>query len=287
MSRVIGLGFAMLLVTFAGHVSAQNDPVVGSWRGTLKPGQGTESPIAITIVKNGDRYSGFTSGLSETNDVPLTRVTVSGTRVSIEGTAESRLGSVVLTGDLTAAGNALKGMGALSVGPQHFEVALELQRRPRQEVLQHRVQQGIDYFVGRWRFDYVGGEFPPLSAGSRTGTIAFARTGVSNFAVGQIDGDLLGTTYQERLSIGIDPDTDALVFPERRADGTELVSLGNWRSPLAIVFQTAPVQTSDRTYQLRRVISVVSESAFELIEEFSVDAGPYRRLGNAHYTKMP
>ena len=287
MRWIIRLGFAMLLVTLVGPASAQDEPVVGSWRGTLKSSQGTESPIAITIVKNGDRYSGFTSGLSETNDVPLTRVTVSGTRVSIEGAAESRLGRVVLSGDLTAEGNALSGMGALSVGSQRFAVALELQRRPRQEVLQHHVQQGIDYFVGRWRFDYVGGEFPPLSAGSRTGTISFARTGASNFAVGQLDGDLLGKTYQERLSIGVDPDTDALVFLERRADGTELVSLGNWRSPLAIVFQTAPVQATGRTYQLRRVLSVVSESAFELIEEFSVDAGPYRRLGNAHYTRMP
>ena len=287
MRRIVPLGFAMLLVTLAGPASAQDEPVVGSWRGTLKPTQGTESPIAITIVKNGDRYGGFTSGLSETSDVPLTRVTVSGTRASIESAAESRLGRVVLTGDLTAAGNSLKGVGVLSVGPQRFEVALELQRRPRPEVFQHRVEQGVDYFVGRWRFDYVGGEFPPLSAGSRTGTVTFARTGVSNFAEGQIEGDLLGKTYQERLSIGIDPDTDALLFLEHRADGTELVSLGNWRSPLAIVFQTAPVQTGGRTYQLRRVISVVSESAFELIEEFSVDAGPYRRLGNAHYTKMP
>ena len=144
MRRVIGLGFAMLLGTFAGHVSAEDEPVVGSWRGTLKPSQGAESPIAITIVKNGDRYSGFTSGLSETDDGPLTRVTLSGTRVSIEGAADSRLGSVVLTGDLTATGNALKGMGALSVGPQHVEVTLESQQRPRQEVLQHSVQQGID-----------------------------------------------------------------------------------------------------------------------------------------------
>jgi hypothetical protein len=161
------------------------------------------------------------------------------------------------------------------------------QRQRRESPPQHQVERTIDYFAGRWRLEYIGGEFPPLSGGGRTGTIAFSRLGTSNFVAGQLDGELAGKPYRETQTIGFDPDSHALVIVERRADSTELVSLGNWRSPLAIVFQTAPVQAGGKTYQLKRVISVTSDVAFEVREEFSVDGGSFKRLGNGHYTKEP
>jgi hypothetical protein len=34
------------------------------------------------------------------------------------------------------------------------------------------------------------------------------------------------------------------------------------------------------------VISVLSDTAFDVTEEFSIDGGALRRLGNAHYTKQ-
>lgn len=78
-----------------------------------------------------------------------------------------------------------------------------------------------------------------------------------------------------------------LVFHERHADGTELVSVGNWRSPIGISFVTSPVPAGGKLYQLRRFINVTSPVAFEVTEEFSIDGGPFRRLGNAHFTKTP
>jgi hypothetical protein len=96
-----------------------------------------------------------------------------------------------------------------------------------------------------------------------------------------------GKTYQETLKIGSDPDTNMLVFAERRSDGTELLSLANWRSPIAMTFHTSPVQANGRTYQLRRLIAVTSNTAFEVAEEFSIDGGAFKRLGNAHYTMQP
>ena len=78
-----------------------------------------------------------------------------------------------------------------------------------------------------------------------------------------------------------------LAFVEKRPDGVELLSVASWRSPIAITFQTSPVQANGKIYQLRRLMSVMSTTAFDLTEEFSVDAGPFRRLGNGHYTKLP
>jgi len=265
---------------------AQTDPVVGNWRGTLKNAQGVDSPIIITVAKKGDGYAGSTNGLNATSEIPLKRVTVDGAKVSLEASAESRLGDVTLTSELTADGNTMRGVGVLSVGAQRFDVTLTLQRRSRGEVIQPHVEQRADYFVGRWSFEYLGAEYPPLSAGTRSGTVTFSRSGASNFVAGRVDGDVAGKKYQETLTIGFDPDTNMLVFTERRSDGTELASLANWRSPIAMTFQTSPVQASGRTYQLRRVISVTSNAAFEVTEEFSVDGGAFKRLGHGRYTKV-
>jgi hypothetical protein len=264
--------------------------VAGNWRGTLTSAPGVTSPIIITIAKRGDTYSGSTSGLTATAEIPLKKLTVAGTHVTMEAASESRLGDVALTGDLTvqsAAPATMTGSGTLTVGGQHFDVTFALQRRPRAEVIQPQVEQKIDYFSGRWTFDYVGAEYPPLSAGTRTGTVTFAKVGMSNFVAGKLDGDVAGKAYSESLSIGLDPETNMVVLQERHADGVELVSVGNWRSPIGISFVTSPVPAGGKLYQLRRFLHVTSPIAFEMTEEFSIDGGPFRRLGSATFTKRP
>ena len=265
--------------------AAPQDPVVGNWRGTVRsPGGGT-SPIIITIVKRGDAYVGSSNGLNATSESALKRVAVDGGRVTIEAADDSKLGAVALVCQLTVDGNAMTGAGTLSVGAQKFDVALALQRRPRAEAIQPHVEQRIDYFVGRWRFEYVGAEYPPLSDGSRSGTATLTREGASNFVNGTIHGDAGGNAYEEHVSIGLDPDTNSLAVVERRDHGVELVSVASWRSPIAILFQTSPVVANGKTFQLRRMVSVRSTTSFDVTEEFSVDGGPFRRLGDGHYTK--
>ncbi|MBI3401257.1 MAG: hypothetical protein HY048_07525 [Acidobacteria bacterium] len=264
------------------------DPVAGNWRGTLTSAPGVTSPIIITIAKRGDTYSGSTSGLTATAEIPLKKLTVSGTHITIEAASESRLGDVTLTGDLTTEGAApatMTGSGTLTVGGQHFDITFALQRRPRAEVIQPQVEQKIDYFTGRWTFDYLGAEYPPLSAGSRTGAVTFTKVGATTFVNGNLDGEVAGKAYSETMSIGLDPETNMIVFQERHADGTELVSVGNWRSPIGISFVTSPVSAGGKLYQLRRFLHVTSPSAFEVTEEFSPDGGPFRRLGSATFTK--
>jgi hypothetical protein len=261
------------------------DPIAGNWRGTIKPGTGAESPFIITLVKRGDVYTGIATGLGGIGEVPLKTVTVAGNRVTFEAAADSKLGAVAVKGDLLVEANRATGAGALSVGPQVFDVAFALQRRGRQEVVQPQVEQSVAYFLGKWTFEYLGGEFPPLSVGSRDGTATFAKGAGANFITGQVDSQVNGKPYRENISIGFDPDAKALAFLERRPDGVELLSVASWQSPLAIIFQTSPVRASNRTYQLRRVIAVTSETAFEITEEFSVDGGPFRRLGTGQYTR--
>jgi hypothetical protein len=277
---------AFLFVLLSISADAQTDPVVGNWRGTIKSAAGTATPFLLTIGRSGDRYVGSTSGLAEGGDVALGKVEVTGTSIAIEVGTESRLGAVAIAGSLVAEGNTLNGDGTLGIGSQQFPVSFSLQRRPRADVVQHQVDQKADYFVGRWNFSYVGGEFPPLSIGNREGSVTFARESGSNFVSGTLQGSSYGTAFTDRISIGVDADTDMLVLDEKRQGGTELLALGNWRSPLAVVFVTSPVQRGGKTYQLKRVFSILSESAFDVTEEFSVDGGPFRRLGQGHFTKQ-
>lgn len=282
-----GLGMCGLCVVLVGPavLVGQSDPVTGNWRGTLKSADGTVSPIIITISRSGDGYAGSTSGVGENSETALTKVTATGPRVTIEGTAESKLGAVRVAADLTAEGNALRGTGSVGVGNQAIPVTLDLQRRARQDVSQKHVAQRVDYFTGRWKFDYLGGEFPPLSSGERSGTVTFSAPTATHFVTGTVDGESMGKPFKETISLGVSLDTKAVVYHERRADGVELTSLGSWTSPLAIVFQTTPIASGGKTYQLRRVISVLSETAFDVTEEFSVDGGAFRKLGTARYTK--
>jgi hypothetical protein len=265
-------------------ISSQTDPVVGQWRGTLKSAAGVDTPIIITITKKGDVYSGSTNGVNAQSEIPLKKLVVAGSKVTLEAMSESRLGDVALAGELTAEGAAMKGAGTLAVGAQKFDVTFALNRRPRAEVSQPRVEQRIDYFVGRWTFDYTGAEFPPVSAGSRSGVATFTSDG-GNFVTGRLDVDTGSRKYQETWKVGLDPETNMLVFVERREDGFELANIGNWRSPIGITVMTSPVTAGGKTYQLRRFIAVHSPAAFDMTEELSVDGGPFRRVGNAKYTK--
>lgn len=288
MRRALVGGLVALQLALAGAAFAQTDPVLGNWRGTIQSGQGPGSPIIITVFKKGDVYAGSTTGLGEGAEAPIEKITVSGNRVSFEGTAPSKLGLVTLAGEFSVEGNAMKGAGTLAVGGLGQPVTFDLRRRGRQDVAQHQVPQGAEYFRGRWKFEYVGGEFPPLSQGGRTGTLTFsASPTASGFLTGTVEGDAFGKAYKETVVVGVNADTKTVVYQERRSDGVELVSLGNWTSPLAIVFQTSLVQAGGRAYQLRRVMSVLSETSFDVTEEFSVDGGAFRRLGSAHYSKLP
>jgi hypothetical protein len=262
-----------------------SDPIAGAWRGSMRSGPSTETPLVISIVKKGEIYSGVVN-TGGTTESPIRKIALSGNRLVVETGSDSKLGDITLTTELMVDGNKANGSGIFAVGPHRVEVSIELQRRARAEVIQPQVEQRIDYFVGRWTFEYLGGEFPPLSAGTRTGTATFSRTGTSNFVTGVIENDLGGRKSQDRITMGFDPDTKTLAVVERRADEIEIISVGSWQSPLAIPFTTSPVTADKRTYQLRRVIQVLNEVSFDVVEEFSVDGGAFRRLGNARYSKQ-
>lgn len=296
---VRGLSFVLAVLVSAPLVAqpgvspgARTEPAVGAWRGTIKVAADSPTPLVLSIVKRGDTYSG-TVNLGGANEIPLRRVSVAGNRVSIESGADSKMGALALAADLTLDGIALSGGGTLSVGPLPVAVTIALQRQRRADVLQPVIEQQASYFVGRWTFEYIGGAFPPLSPGSRTGTATFT-SGSPDAVEGVFDASAddpstslgSGKPHREQWAMTFDPATQMMAIVERRTGGLELLSVANWQTPLAIRFSTAPVREGGHSYQLRRLLRVLSSSSFSMTEEFSVDGGPFRRLGQATFEKL-
>ena len=146
-------------------------------------------------------------------------------------------------------------------------------------------RQGLDYFVGTWAFTWTGRE-SPLTAGPRTGTITYVRMGDTNFLESKAEGRSdAGGTYKESGLIGWHETQKVMAVHERLAGGIELLSVGDWTSPIAIRLESAPVMVQKETVRLRRIVGIVSAYSFTVNEELSTNGGPYVRLGGGVFTK--
>jgi hypothetical protein len=146
-------------------------------------------------------------------------------------------------------------------------------------------KQGVDYFVGSWNFRWTGRE-SPLTAGPRTGMVTFTRLGDSPFLEVKTEGtsDAAGT-YKETGTLGWQETQKVLALHERFAGNVEMLSVGDWSSPIAIRFEGAPIRVRNQTLRLRRVYAIVSASSFTVNEELSTDGGPFVRLGGGVFSK--
>ena len=287
----LGLPVAAVLVPAWTAAAAQPPDAAafaGSWRGATTSPDGVTTAVLLTITEADGVYGGVVSSMRLARDAPLTHVGVQNGMLVAEAAVDTRLGPLVVRYELVLneEGNVASGTQQLVFGAQRVASDVEFRRRRRRDVPQPQVEQRIGYFVGTWAFDYTGGEFPPLSLGTRTGRVTFTARGDAPWIDGVVTGDAFGEAYEERVVIGYDADDNFLVFRETLSNGVELLSVANWQSPIGITFVTSPVEADGSVYQLRRAIAVTSETAFGVTEEFSVDGGPFRRLGNAVYRRV-
>ena len=299
-----GAGFA------APSPSLQQDRLEGRWEGTVQSPAGDGNAVA-TFKKNGDTYTGTMTMLRGDGDFPLGPVKLDGDKVTANPHIDSPQGTLDLKFEFTLSSDTLKGKGEVVVGGQTFELTYDLKRaaqgaaaqsasgqpaRPSQGegpaqpqrrpvVPQPQQKQSLDYFIGRWNYRWMGRESPLGPGGPFEATATFAAIPDSKFIEGRIDPKADGASTP--LTIGFDEDTKMLVFGERWPNGVDILSLGDWRSPVAIRFQVAPIKIKNQVLRLKRTISVISAFSFSLTEELSVDGGPFERLGQGMFTKAP
>lgn len=278
---------ALLAAGLAAPALAQPDSWAGTWRGELTSAPDAGSPVSLTLTTDGGGgYAGLVDGLAPGAEIRLDRVAVDGDQVTVEATADTAFGPLSLVYALVRDGRELSGTGRVTLGGHGFDVSLTLSRARRADVPQPQVEPRVGYFSGAWRFEYAGGEFPPLSVGTRAGVVTFEPAAAGPFVRGRVEGDLFGEPYEETWTIGFDEATRAVVWVEKRPDGSTLTALGNWTSPIAVTFLTAPLEADGRVHVLRRVVRTTSDSAFSVVDEFSVDGGPFRRLGAGSWLRI-
>ena len=284
------LAFIVVMSAAPPAVLAQTteEAYLGTWRGNASGTEGATTNVTLTLTSSNGEFSGVMSGFATGREAPLTSATLSNGTLTVETTVDSRLGSLSVRYELRLSedNDVLTGTQCLVFGDQRFLFNVELKKRRRRDVPQPQVEQSIEYFLGTWAFEYTGGEFPPLSIGTRSGQLTVTRRRDSNWAEGTIVGDVFGDSYTERVTIGFDSENQFLVFKETLSNDVELLSIADWQSPIGISFVTIPIEYDDHLYQLRRVMTITSEIAFQVTEEFSVDGGPFRRLGNADYQRV-
>ena len=161
----------------------------------------------------------------------------------------------------------------------------EGQRGRRASPPQPQQQQGVEYFVGTWSLEWLGRE-SPISTGPRMGTVTFTRQGTTNVlnvvAEGKTDA---GSTFKDTGTFEWDPAKKLMTIKERLSAGVDVTGVGNWGSPLSIMYEAQPIQVKGQSLRLRRTYSILSAVAFEVMEEMSTNGGRWERLGNGEYTK--
>ncbi|HEY7543925.1 MAG TPA: hypothetical protein VID27_03540, partial [Blastocatellia bacterium] len=252
--------------------------------------------------KTGETYSGSIEGVRGDQPIEFKDFKLDGDNVTGQTVFQSPQGDIAVNYKFTLEGETLKGGGEVDFNGNKINFTFDLkrvantpgaapggpgggQRAARPTVPQPQQKQGLEYFVGTWNFKWTGRE-SALGPSLKEGTITFALAPDGKSLQAATTGKADGTAYRESATITFDEATKMLTFRERLMSGVELVSQGDWRSPISIRFTIPPFKVKGQSLQLRRTIAVVAAHSFTVTEELSEDGGPFVRLGNAVFSKV-
>ena len=275
------------------------DKLEGRWAGFVEGLQGKQ-PAVATFKKEADQYTGTISGMRPGMDATLKDIKVEGEKVTARTEIETPNGNVVINYNFVLQADTLKGKGEAEFGGQTFGFDFDLKRGgdapagpqqpqpappPRREVPQPQQKQAASYFAGQWTFKWVGRE-SPLGPAPREGTATFTLRSDGKTLDVRTEGVADGKPFKDTGVIVWDEATKMMTVAERLANGAQIQSKGDWRSPISIRFTIDPIKVKGQTVQLKRVISIVAAHSFTVTEELSEDGGPFVRLGSAVYSKV-
>lgn len=299
MRRAIIIASVLLMSCVA--VYGQADKLEGRWAGTVDGIQGKQAAVA-TFKKDGDKYTGTISGMRPGMDAPLKDIAVAGDKVTAKTELDTPQGSVVINYAFVLQGETLKGKGEVDFGGQTYGFDFDLKRGgetaagapaaapaqqppPRREVPQPQQKQSISYFVGQWTFNWIGRE-SALGPAPREGMATFKLRPDGKSLDVRTEGKADDKPFSETAVVTFDEATKMMTFSERLANGVQIQSAADWRSPISIRFTVEPIKVKGQTLVLKRVISIVAAHSFTITEELSENGGPFVRLGSAVYTRV-
>jgi hypothetical protein len=233
-------------------------------------------------------------------DATLKDIKLDGDKVTAKTEIETPQGAVAVTYDFVVQGDTLKGKGEAEFGGQTYGFDFDMKRggetaagpqqpqpppTPRREVPQPQQKQSLNYFVGQWTFKWVGRE-SPLGPAPREGTATFTVRPDGKTIDLRVEGKADEKPFKESAVIVWDEATKMMTVSERLANGVQIQSKADWRSPISIRFTVDPIKVKGQSVLLKRIISIVAAHSFTVTEELSEDGGPFVRLGSAVYSKV-
>ena len=275
------------------------DKLEGRWAGFVEGLQGKQ-PAVATFKKEADKYTGTITGMRPGMDAALKDIKLDGDKVTARTEIETPNGNVVINYNFVVQGDTLKGKGEAEFGGQTFGFDFDMKRGvdappgpqspqpappPRREVPQPQQKQAASYFVGQWTFKWVGRE-SLLGPAPREGTATYSLRPDGKTLDVRTEGTADGKSFKESAVVIWDEATKMFTSAERLANGVQIQSKGDWRSPISIRFTVDPIKVKGQTVTLKRIISVVAAHSFTVTEELSEDGGPFVRLGSAVYSKV-
>jgi hypothetical protein len=290
---------SIVLLIQAVGVAQSTDRLEGRWVGTVEGLQGKQAAVA-TFKKEGDKYTGTITGLRPGMEASLKDIKLDGDKVTAKTEIETPQGTVAVTYDFVVQGDTLKGKGEAEFGGQTYGFDFDMKRGgeaaagpqqpqppppPRREVPQPQQKQSLNYFVGQWTFKWVGRE-SPLGPAPREGTATFTVRPDGKTIDLRVEGKADEKPFKESAVIVWEEATKMMTVSERLANGVQIQSKGDWRSPISIRFTIDPIRVKGQTVLLKRIISIVAAHSFTVTEELSEDGGAFVRLGSAVYSKV-
>jgi len=261
-----------------------------------------QSKATASFKKEGAGYTGTITGLR--GDIAFKEVRVEGDKIFATAEVQAQGNTVGIKYEFALRDESLQGKGEVDFNGQIFSFTYDLKRalagsaasqpaqappaaaapQRRESVPQPLQQQSRDYFLGQWKFKWLGRDSPLSKGGPREGTVTFAPVIDGKFLEMTAEGKSEAGTFREQGYLAYDPEKKSVTLFEQRG-GFSLLSVGDWSSPISIRFAVTPVKSGGQMLRLRRTINVVAAHSWNLIEELSIDGGPFQRLGNALYTK--
>lgn len=147
--------------------------------------------------------------------------------------------------------------------------------------------QGVEYFAGTWRFSWTGRE-TALTPGPRSGQTTFTQVAGAPALTANTSGTVdEGSPYKESGTLTWNDATKTMTINEKLAGGAEVKGDADWKSPIAMNFESASITVKGQTLKVKRTYSILSATSFSIMEEISTDGSPYQRVGTGSFTKLP
>ena len=147
--------------------------------------------------------------------------------------------------------------------------------------------QGLDYFIGSWTFSWTGREARSRPArGAARSPSRGSRTAIFSRCTPKAWPTEPAPTKESGI-VGWNDARKVLAVQETLANRVDILSVGDWSSPISILFDSQPVRVQGQLLRLKRTYSILSPTSFRVTEELSIDGGPFARLGVGDFQKAP